>query len=699
MNKNIKYLFILIFTLLLSYTNVFALTSEDIHSNEALLVNMNTDQILFEKNTNMGAVPIASLTKLMTYAVVIDEVQDLENTKIVVPDGLVEYMKSRGASRADLIDGYEYSVLDLLYGLMLPSGCDAAEVLAIHIGGGDPSVFVQKMNAKAKSLGMYDTYYVDSYGIGTATEENMSTEQDLYKLIKYVYKLPYFKQIISTEYHNIIGTKGEETDIDSVRNTNYLMGEYSGGEYYNPYSIGGKTGNLYVAGKCLITLAKKGDLEVVAITLGVPGESGSAYDYNLTDHNILFEYAFNEYTENIIIDIGPEYRSVEQGKQLKIDATTSKETTITWTSSDEAVATVDQNGIVTAISQGQTKITATTATGNLAYTYVSVDFYNGVHTKYSSGPENDNGGWDPIDYKILKDKGFDYVMIRAGYGDSTEDNTFLANIENALNNEMNVGIWYEGYAKTKEEAEKEANNLVSILSKITSLKDKINLPILYNLLNSKATDPNVLLEITQTFKKILNDNGYEVMLEIGKTKLSTMNTEEINNNNIDVSIIYRSLLPDFKTVMTANTKEADIWNYKSGAYLGKELGPNSSLSLMYMKYKKLNTIHKEYIKEENTSEVIIIDTNNKKTIKVNRKQYLIGNEEEKVIETTNKEESTDNIDVKIDDKKEKSNKKEDNNKEEKEENNFIWVIVVIGLLIGTVTMIFIGNIIGENSNE
>jgi D-alanyl-D-alanine carboxypeptidase len=68
---------------------------------------------------------------------------------------------------------------------MLPSGCDAAEVLARYIGGGDSSVFVQKMNEKALALGMTHTHYLDSYGIGTAEEENISTEEDLYLLMKY----------------------------------------------------------------------------------------------------------------------------------------------------------------------------------------------------------------------------------------------------------------------------------------------------------------------------------------------------------------------------------------------------------------------------------------------------------------------------------------------------------------------------------
>lgn len=706
MKRKVYFILLIIISIFLVQGNVFALSNEDIHSNEVLLMNMNTDEVLFSKNTNNDAVPIASLTKLMTYAVVIDEIPDLENTKIEVPAGLVAEMKAKGASRADLIDGYQYSALDLLYGVMLPSGCDAAETLARYIGAGDSSVFVNKMNAKAQSLGMTNTIFIDSYGIGTATADNTSTEQDLYKLIKYTANLPYFRQIISTEYHNIIGTKDDQTDIDSVRNTNYLMGEYSGGAYYNPYAIGGKTGNLDVAGKCLITIARKGDLEVVAITLGVPGEYGSSYDYNLTDHNILLDYAFIEHTENITIDLGAEYRSLEKGKQHKIEATTSANTTITWTSSDPSIATVDENGIVTGISQGQVKITATTSTGNVAYTYVSVDFYNGVHTKLSTGVKTENG-YEVVDYSILKNKGYDYVLIRAGYGPNGKDANFLANLENALNNEMNVGIWFEGYAENKEEATDEANNLITILNSITipNIKEKLSFPIMYSLMNNPGNNPQGLLEVIKTFNSILKSNGYKIMIEVGKTNLSKLDLSEITNEDIEIVVVYREILPDYKTTMSVNGQEAKIWNYKVNSYLDKALGTNNSLSLMYMKNQKLNTIHKVYIVDDNTdinneetgkTEPIIEDENIVETkttyIKTckTRKASPLLIEDEDAKENTSKEL---NITRKINPSKDNKTEKEEEIIEDNNPSNGIFLIIIIAsfITIGIVTFIMKNN--------
>lgn len=595
--KNKIFMFLIILCIICISSNVYALEESNIYSNEALLVNLDTDEVLFAKNTNNDAVPIASLTKLMTYTLAVEQIDDLENTMIVVPNGIVSNMISMGASRAGLVEGYEYSALDLLYGMMLPSGCDAAEVLAYYLSDGNIPKFVEMMNAKASELGMTDTLYIDSHGIGTATEDNMSTEQDQYKLIKYVFNMPYFKKIISTEYYDITGYKEDAITDNKVRNTNYLIGEYSGGEYYYPYSIGGKSGTLNVAGKCLVTIAKKGNDHVVAITLGVPGKYNSSYTYHLTDNLTLLKYAFDNHAKNITIDIGYEFRSMEVGKQLKIDYTVSNSTKISWESSNPDVASVDGSGVVTSHKLGQARITAVTDTGNIDYTYISVGFYNGVHTKYSTGPANSNGTWNPIDWNVIIDKGFDYVIIRAGYGTDTQDKTFVPNMTSAIEKDLNIGIWYEGYAITVEDAELEAKNLIKILEEnFPNIKDELDLPIFYNLYFADTSDPKVLANVAKKFNSVVSKSGYKVVLELGKTKLSTMDLEDLKNNNIDLSIIYRSTPPDFEVIMDANGTNADIWNYKVNAYLGNEgIGTNASLSLTYMNYLKMGTQHTEYI--------------------------------------------------------------------------------------------------------
>lgn len=583
---------------------VYALEDSDIFSNEALVVDIKTDEVLYSKNTKTESVEIASLTKIMTYVLSIENIEDL-NTKIIVPVGTRQNIIDQDGSNAGLEDGYEYTALELLYGLMLPSGCDAADVLAEHISNNDYNKFVEMMNQKAAELGMNDTVFYSASGLERDGMNNVSTEQDLYKLAKYAFDMPYFKEIIGTEYYEITGEKGEATDSDTVRNTNYMMGEYNGGEYYYLYSLGGKTGNTGGAGRCLISYASKGDLEVVAITLGVPHEHSN---YHLTDHKKLFTYVFDEFTENVTVDIGSEYKSVEIGKKIQIIPITSEETEITWKSSDESVATVNEYGVVTGIKLGQAKITATTKTGNQDYAYVSVGFYNGIDVKYSAGPSDPNGilGYGPIDWSVVKNYGIDFAIIRAGYAlnnNPDSDPYFETNIKGASENDLNIMISFDGYATSKEYAEKEADYLVKYLNEtIPEYLSGIKLPIVYNLFNSSVSDITTLTNVIFAFENKMNEYGYDVVVELGKTKLSTMDLEAITSSGVSLYIIYRPYVPDFQEKMFAtsggNRYDADIWQYRADAYFGNTgIGKNIIMTAMYMDYITIDTSHEKYEEE------------------------------------------------------------------------------------------------------
>ena len=589
MKKLIVILTILVSIFGFGITNVLALENEEIFSNEAIVVNLKTDEILFSKNTKKESVPIASLTKVMTYVLAVENISDL-NTKIIVPAGTKQEITDKGGSNAGLEDGYEYIALDLLYGLMLPSGCDAADVLAKYISNNDYAKFVKMMNEKAVELGMENTIFYNASGLEENGKNSLSTEQDLYKLAKYAYKLPYFKQIIGTEFYTVSGYNEEDVKEKTVRNTNYMMGEYNGAEYYYQYSLGGKTGSMSAAGRCLISFAKKGDLEVVAITLGVPGNTSG---YHLTDHRKLFEYVFEKYSKNITIDIGTEYKSVNVGEKIKIVPTTSQKTKVTWSSSDNKVATVDKNGVVTGKKIGQVKITATTSTGNKDYVYVSVGFYNGVDVKYSSGPSDNNGilGYGKIDWSIFKDYGMDFAVIRAGYALNNvpdSDPYFVTNIKGAIENDIKIMISFDGYATDGECSKKEAEYLIKYLNdSIPEYIDEIELSVIYNLFNSSVSDIDTLTNIILTFKNTMEKEGYDVIVELGKTKLSTLDIEKITNSDIGLYIIWRPTVPNFKTQMYVSNGEeifyGDLWSYRTDAYFGDEgINKKTVMSLIYM---------------------------------------------------------------------------------------------------------------------
>lgn len=585
----------------LTIPNVMALEPTDIFSNEALVVDKNTDTVLYSKDTNPSSVEIASLTKVMTYVLTVENIEDL-SVKIKVPVGTKQGIAEQGGSNSSLEDEYEYTALDLLYGLMLPSGCDAADVLAEYVSALVGKDFIEMMNERALELGMENTTFYSASGLSKDGMNNVSTEQDLYKLAKYAYDLPHFRKIIGTEFYTVTGTKDESVDENTVQNTNYMMGEYNGAEYYYIYSLGGKTGNTSGAGRCLISYAQKGDLELVAITLGVPNEHGN---YHLTDHKKLLEYVFDTYTENITVDLGTEYKSVGIGEKLELIPTTSEETHITWTSSDPSVAEVNEYGIVTGMKMGQARITATTSTGNQDYTYVSVGFYNGVDVKYNAGPSDPNGilGYGELDWRVVKNYGIDFAIIRAGYAlDNSPDSDpyFVTNIQNAVAQGLNVMISFDGYATDASYAEKEAEYFLNYINEnIPYYLDRINLPIVYNLYPSSVTDPQVLKEVIFAFQSKLEEAGYRIIVEMGKTLMSTLDLAQITEAGVDLYIIYKPYVPNYQTKMYATSNgvdyNADIWQYRGDAYFGDTgIAKRITMSAMYMDSFQVDTDHDIY---------------------------------------------------------------------------------------------------------
>ena len=164
---------LLVALLLVSFAvpSAMALEPTDIFSNEALVVDKNTDTILYSKDTTPGSVEIASLTKIMTYVLAAENIEDL-SVQIKVPTGTQQKIIEQDASNASLEDEYEYTALDLLYGLMLPSGCDAADVLAEYVSATVGKDFVEMMNEKALELGIakritMSAMYMDSFQLDT----------------------------------------------------------------------------------------------------------------------------------------------------------------------------------------------------------------------------------------------------------------------------------------------------------------------------------------------------------------------------------------------------------------------------------------------------------------------------------------------------------------------------------------------------
>ncbi|MDO4745572.1 MAG: Ig-like domain-containing protein, partial [Bacillota bacterium] len=297
-------------------------------------------------------------------------------------------------------------------------------------------------------------------------------------------------------------------------------------------------------------------------------------------------------TGNITIDIGGQYRSVDIGETIQLTPTTSDATDITWKSSNEAVATVDENGVVTGKKLGQVRITAATSTGNKDQAYVSVGFYNGIDVKYSSGPADSNGklGYGEIDWEFVKETGVDFAIIRAGYGlyGPDSDPYFVENIKGAVENDIDVLVSYDSYADTEEEAVADAKYLVNYMNtNVADYVGELDLPIVYNLFKSNVEDVTTLKQVSLAFDKEMEAAGYETIIEHGKTKMSAMELKEITDADIGLYMIYKPYYPDYSARMYAMNNgvryDADIWQYRGDAYFGNDgIGKETTMAAMYM---------------------------------------------------------------------------------------------------------------------
>lgn len=221
---------------------------------------MNDQNILYELNSN-EQVQIASLTKIMTTITAIEQVDNLEQTVPITKEalkGIEEY------TQVGFQIGDAPTVLDLLYGVMLPSGADAANALAIHVSG-SISKYVELMNGKAQELGLKNTHFDNP--IGMDSEENYSTASDLAKLLIYSLKNETFKEIFEAREYTISCLN------KTVKST---LISYSRSYGLDTTDItGAKSGFTDRAGLCLASTATIDDVSYLLVTLGADTTSRS----------------------------------------------------------------------------------------------------------------------------------------------------------------------------------------------------------------------------------------------------------------------------------------------------------------------------------------------------------------------------------------------------------------------------------------
>ncbi|MBQ3415073.1 MAG: D-alanyl-D-alanine carboxypeptidase [Clostridia bacterium] len=301
--QKIIILMIIITIILSNYLSVYATDEISINAKSAIMVEVNTGKIIYEKNANEQNFP-ASVTKILT-AILVLEKCELNDTAIVskksisnIPSGYVV---------APLFEGEKISIEDLLYALMLKSANDAAYVLAEHVGGSVDG-FSDMMNRKAKEIGCTNTHFVNPNGIHD--EEHYTTAYDLYLISKYAMENKTFEKIVSTYEYTLSATNKYVKKDRVMQSTNYFLNPKS--KFYNENVKGIKTGTTLQAGNCLITNINKDGFNYISVVLGAKTSDG-----RFTETQKIINYAFDNYIFSNLNKKGDIIKNIEVDKATK----------------------------------------------------------------------------------------------------------------------------------------------------------------------------------------------------------------------------------------------------------------------------------------------------------------------------------------------------------------------------------------------
>lgn len=303
-----KVFILLILYILFLKRDIFA-TVEDLNINAkyfGIYTEDNLD-VLYESNSDQR-VPIASITKIMTAIVCIDNIEDLNQTVTVNLPEVQKYYNEE-YSVAGLRDGQEISYYDLIATMLIPSGADSAACIAINVFG-DYNRFIDAMNQKAKEIGMNSTSFANP--IGADDPNNYSTVYDVALMTKYALDNDIIKELMSTyEYTTKDGSI-------TVHNALFVLANLYGLDVSK--IAGGKTGMTGDAGYCLASYSNSEEEPLICIVLGCDIISG--WLPHLEDSQKLYNYIDENYEIKNIISKGdklitlPTYHSTKKNIQV-----------------------------------------------------------------------------------------------------------------------------------------------------------------------------------------------------------------------------------------------------------------------------------------------------------------------------------------------------------------------------------------------
>ena len=275
---------LIIFTLMLIMVPINVLGIE-YSSQNVYFYNLDRDHVIYEDNSH-EEISIASMTKMMTAWVAIEHIPNLD-AEVTLTNKDFKGLIEANASVAGFYVGEVVTYRDLLYGLLLPSGADAALALSNNIAGSEEN-FVKMMNDKAKALGLENTHFANTTGLDQ--DGHYSSVYDVAVILQNALKNDNFKEIFTTKSY-ITSNKKHKFESTLLKSSKQY-------DLDTDYILGSKSGYTYDAGLCLASIAEHdGDLYILVTARA---DYRTAYPYHITDSNMIYQYYFDNYSYQVL---------------------------------------------------------------------------------------------------------------------------------------------------------------------------------------------------------------------------------------------------------------------------------------------------------------------------------------------------------------------------------------------------------------
>jgi len=306
----------------------------EIHSRSAIMINAETGAVLFSKEPHQRAFP-ASTTKVATALVLLDrEAVDLAQKISVSREALrykplnkndPPYGLESGATIMGLRAGEIVSLESLLYGLMLASGGDAANVIAEAYGGGSIPSFMEEMNSYLKKMGCMNTHFVNPHGL--SHPDHYTTAYDLMLIARRAMQFPLFQKVVSAlSYHK--PATNRQPEVILYQNNPLLKKSH---RFYYPKAIGIKTGYTALAQSTCVAAASHAGRTLIVVLLGSENREG-----RFIDARALFDAAFAEkLTKRTFFEPGSLFHRPLQGRKNSLQAHLTKQISLSYYPSEE----------------------------------------------------------------------------------------------------------------------------------------------------------------------------------------------------------------------------------------------------------------------------------------------------------------------------------------------------------------------------